>query len=157
MQGVFRYKKIGKKNNSFFFAYKKIKRSHSNLEKDPNNDLNGGKKSTAYQLTGCRTLNLLVEEHISLCVLDAGLRHLGHTLVIKFIPQIVHVVPAVRYVVATCDQREQRASEPQIGTNLVSTDFFFPSEGANECGTLALPRQRQIGQLTAGSAVVTDD
>lgn len=47
---------------------------------------------------------LLVEEHISLSILDAGLRHLSHTLVIKFIPQIVHIIPAVRYVVATWDQ-----------------------------------------------------
>lgn len=90
-----------------------------------------------------KTLNLLVEEHISLCVLDRGLRHLGHTLVIKFIPQIVHVVPAVRYVVATCEQREQRASDRQIGTNLTSTwGFFFPSEGANECGTLAFAKAK---------------
>lgn len=49
-------------------------------------------------------VGLLIEEHISLSVLDTGFRHLGHTLVIKFIPQIVHIIPAVRYVVATWDQ-----------------------------------------------------
>lgn len=104
-----------------------------------------------------KALNLLVEEHISLCVLDRGLRHLGHTLVIKFIPQIIHVVPAVRYVVATW---EQRASERQIGANLTSTwGFFFlsPRRGLMNAGRWRLPRRRQSGQLTAGSAVVTDD
>lgn len=47
---------------------------------------------------------LLVEEHISFCILDAGLGHLRHALVIKFIPQIVRIVPAVGNVVATWRQ-----------------------------------------------------
>lgn len=103
--------------------------------------------------------NLLVEEHVSFCVLDAGLRHLGHTLVIKFIPQIVHVVPAVRYVVATWDQREQRASDLCSKPNKYMEIFFLfsPNERANECGALGFAKTRQMGQLTAGSAVVTDD
>lgn len=50
-------------------------------------------------------IGLLIKEHISLSILDTGLRHLGHTLVVKFVPQIVHIIPAVRYVVATWDQR----------------------------------------------------
>lgn len=47
---------------------------------------------------------LLIEEHISFSILDTGFRHFSHTLVIKFIPQIVHIVPAVGYVVATWDR-----------------------------------------------------
>lgn len=56
--------------------------------------------------TAVLCVGLLIEEHISLGVLDTGFGHLGHTLVIKFVPQIVHIVPAVRNVVATWDQRE---------------------------------------------------
>lgn len=89
-----------------------------------------------------KALNLLVEQHISLCVLDRGLRHLGHTLVIKFIPQIVHVVPAVRYVVATWEQREQRASDRRKPNKYMGIFFFVPSEGANECGTLAFAKAK---------------
>lgn len=47
---------------------------------------------------------LLIEEHISFSILDAGLRDLCHTLVVKFIPQIVRIIPAVGYVVSTWDQ-----------------------------------------------------
>lgn len=89
--------------------------------------------------------NLLVEEHVSFCILDAGLRHLGHTLVIKFIPQIVHVVPAVRYVVATWDQREQRESDLCKPNKYMEIFFFSPYEGANECGALAFAKAKADG------------
>lgn len=135
---LFRNYKIRKFQEGFFFAYMLIKLSYFNLEKDPNNELIGAKRANS-SVTNWqqKTLNLLVEEHISLCILDAGLRHFSHTLVIKFIPQIVYVVPAVRYVVATWDQREQRASDRCKG------DFFFsPSERAHECRTLALAKAK---------------
>lgn len=102
--------------------------------------------------------NLLVEEHVSFCILDAGLRHLGHTLVIKFIPQIVHVVPAVRYVVATWDQREQRASDLCKPNKYTEISFFFSLRGGEWMrGAGICQGESQMGQLTAGSAVVTDD
>lgn len=46
-------------------------------------------------------VDLLIKENVSLSILDAGFRHFCHTLVIEFIPQIVHVIPAVGDVVAT--------------------------------------------------------
>ena len=55
---------------------------------------------------------LLVEENVGLGVLDTRLRDLGHALVIKLIPQVVEVVPAVGYVVATCTVRPDKGSVP---------------------------------------------
>lgn len=60
--------------------------------------------SCCLQHNGRKVINasgLLIKEHIGFSVLDTGLRHLGHTLVIELVPQLVHVVPAVRDVVAT--------------------------------------------------------
>lgn len=64
-------------------------------------------------------VGLLIEEHVSFSILDTGFRHLGDTLVIKFIPQIVHIIPAVRYVVATWDQTGECVRAALI--NLTST------------------------------------
>lgn len=108
-------------------------------------------------------VGLLIEEHISLSILDAGFRHLGHTLVIKFIPQIVDIIPAVGYVVATWDQTGECVRAAFV--NLTSAcDIFLR---ANECRTLLCANWRRMHQseqkeegicpLTAGSAVVTDD
>lgn len=46
-------------------------------------------------------MSILIKKHISLSILDAGLRDLSHSVVIKLIPQVVLVIPAVGYVVAT--------------------------------------------------------
>lgn len=46
-------------------------------------------------------ISILIEEHVGLSILDAGLGDLSHSVVIKLIPQVVLIVPAVGYVVAT--------------------------------------------------------
>ena len=53
---------------------------------------------------------LLVEENVGLGVLDTRLGDLGHALVIKLIPQVVEVIPAVGDVVATCIVRPDKGS-----------------------------------------------
>lgn len=85
-----------------FLWHKRINR----MQKDQSEALNFKSLHWAvYNRTNAS--GLLIKEHIGFGVLDAGLRHLSHALVVELVPQLVHVVPAVRDVVATWGETQR--------------------------------------------------
>lgn len=85
-------------------------------------------------------LGLLIKEHVSFSILDTGFRHLSHTLVVKFIPQIVHIIPAIGYVVAIWEKTG--GCVRAAFTNLSSKcEFYFQG---NECRTLVCAKWWQL-------------